>query len=55
MRLLCMMLIFCSVGCRHCCKRENPLRVEHTFKVILKEQSPYNGPPDITLESGLKW
>lgn len=29
--------------------------VEHTFKVILTELPPYNGPPNVGLETGVKW
>jgi hypothetical protein len=54
-RILCIVLIFCSVGCKRCFYRENPVKVEHSFNLILKETSPYKGPPDITIESGLKW
>jgi hypothetical protein len=43
------------VGCRCCHKHKEPLKVEHTLKVILDEKSPYNGPPDIKIEGGLKW
>ena len=54
MRLLLLGICFLA-GCRCCHRHREPLKVEHTFKVILDEKSPYNGPPDIKIEGGLKW